>query len=157
MGAALLTEAEYQSTRRALAGFIGNDLDGEDALQEALTRVLQCRDESRAPIARVYAIGRNWLRDLARNRRSHKECDYPPGFDVGHTDTPEKLLERRRRVAALHKLLAALDERDRRILIARAEGLKLREIGELVGMDLRRVAEVYGRLVRQLSEQLKAE
>jgi RNA polymerase sigma factor (sigma-70 family) len=70
--------------------------------------------------------------------------------------SPEDTLAERRRRAALTQAVRGLTDLERQCLYARAEGLTLREIGEVVNMDLRRVAEVVARSVRTLQGRLRA-
>jgi DNA-directed RNA polymerase specialized sigma24 family protein len=44
---------------------------------------------------------------------------------------------------------------EQKCLVARAQGLKLREIADSAGMDLRRVAEVIARAVERLQRQIR--
>jgi RNA polymerase sigma factor (sigma-70 family) len=50
--------------------------------------------------------------------------------------------------------IRALPVTERECLHARAEGLTLHEIGQLLGMDLRRVSEALARAIKTLQKQV---
>jgi RNA polymerase sigma-70 factor (ECF subfamily) len=114
--------------------------DCEEALQETFLALFRHRHRGRS-IDNV----RSWLFRVAHNQalrrrmRSRRDAEMPldTAGDIGALEpNPEDLLagrQARERVAAV---VEALPEQDRRCLFLRAEGLRYREISEILDMSL---------------------
>lgn len=89
----------------------------------------------RRPLAWLYAVARNLatdaLRDRTRRRRGLRalaaEGPAPP-------PDPEEAMARRREAGRVEAALRALSERDRTLLLLRAEGLRYRQLAEILGV-----------------------
>ena len=135
--------------RPALMAFflrrIGNHAEAEDLTLEVLLRVTQRSatiDASR-PDAYVFQIAANLLRD--RGRRYKVRTGYLASFeasdgaDVEERD-PDRVLQGRQALATVLKALKQLPERTRTIFILfRLEGIRQREIADLLGVSVRTV------------------
>jgi RNA polymerase sigma-70 factor, ECF subfamily len=149
---------------RYLAGVYGREDDAEEVTQEAflrLHRALVAGDVIDSPRAWTLTVARRLMLDRLRHERGVSTRTVTVGADVleGIRDSapsPEDTLVKRRRLVALSHALRGLSDLERQCLLARAEGLTLREIGEVVDMDLRRVAEVVARSVRALQGRMRA-
>jgi RNA polymerase sigma-70 factor (ECF subfamily) len=148
---------------RYLAGVYGREEDAEEVTQEAFLRLHQALVAEVAidsPRAWTLTVARRLMLDRLRHERTLSTRTVNVAADVLEAvrdvaPSPEASLARRRRVAELTDAIRGLTDLERQCLFARAEGLTLREIGEVVNMDLRRVAEVVTRSVRTLKGRLR--
>lgn len=150
----MITEAEYRHIVKLLAPFsINKRSDAEDATQEAICRILASGNASRDPVAHIYVIGLRVMLDMCRRQNIAKK-HWPLLVREPDTTTPETILTNKMRHRALHVAFASLTPQERRCLMGRAEGLKLREIGEREGIRLQRVAEIVAGAVRTLQRRI---
>jgi RNA polymerase sigma-70 factor (ECF subfamily) len=148
---------------RYLAGVYGREEDAEEVTQEAFLRLhreLLAGNAIDSPRAWTLTVGRRLMLDRLRHERGVSTRTVTVGADVleavrDSAPSPEDALVKRRRLAALSHALRGLSDLERQCLFARAEGLTLREIGEVVDLDLRRVAEVVARSVRTLQGRIR--
>ena len=119
--------------------------DAEEIVQEvflALFRHLQ-QGKSRSNLrAWVFQVAHNLgLKQRARSRRQRSAPEPHPSDDlVDGSPNPEDQAAGNQRRARLLNVLSALPDQDRRCLTLRAEGLKYREIAEVLGISLGAVA-----------------
>jgi RNA polymerase sigma-70 factor (ECF subfamily) len=127
--------------------------DGEEILQDVFVALFRHLERGR-PLENV----RGWLfrvaHNLALKRRVRKRRD-AEGGDAGPVVDPEPNPEDRfARVQSRRRMLAAVDalpERDRRCLFLRAEGLRYREIAEVLGMSLGAVSQSLARSLSRIA------
>ncbi len=149
---------------RYIAGVYGREEDAEEVTQEAFLRLHQALVAQvviESPRAWALTVARRLMLDRLRHEHSASTRTVAVGAEVleavrDSAPSPEDTLAERRRLAALTHAVRDLTDLERQCLFARAEGLTLREIGEVVNMDLRRVAEVVTRSVRTLQGRLRA-
>ena len=135
---------------RYLAAMRLTKADSEDVAQEvflALVHHLQ-RDGARDNLRGwVFRVGHNLAlkrrMQLGRVAESIEVCDPGP--------SPEDLAVLKRRQERLQAVVAALPERDRCCLVLRAEGLRYREIAEVLEMSLGSVASALARSLGKLA------
>ena len=130
-----------------LVPYVGDLALAEDLLQETFLRVFRRRAsyEPRGPFRTwLFAIARNLALDQFRRRRPLRESTSPSGEDSQVGGDPERLpdpapdplgvLAGREAATALRAALLELPEEDRAvILLSRLEGLRFREIAEVLG------------------------
>jgi len=104
---------------------------------------------------------RAWLFSVAHNRARNRQKSYHRRFGAPLEDAAVELLdestpehavlkkEKYRRLAAAIRLLT---EAERECLLLRSEGLRYREIGEVLGMATSTVADTVDRAVKRLAE-----
>jgi RNA polymerase sigma factor for flagellar operon FliA len=81
--------------------------------------------------------------------------DTLPGLDVGDVEGP---LERAEQLSWLRGRIAALEDRERRVLaLYYARGLKLREIAEVLGVTESRVSQIRTSVLARLKTQWRVE
>jgi RNA polymerase sigma factor for flagellar operon FliA len=81
--------------------------------------------------------------------------DTLPGLDVGDVEGP---LERAEQLSWLGRRIAALEDRERRVLaLYYAHGLKLREIAEVLGVTESRVSQIRTSVLARLKTQWRVE
>jgi RNA polymerase sigma-70 factor, ECF subfamily len=149
---------------RYLAGVYGREEDAEEVTQEAFLRLHQAlvaRVEIESPRAWTLTVARRLMLDRLRHEHNASARTVAVRTEVlesvrDSAPSPEDTLAERRRRTALTHAVRDLTDLERQCLFARAEGLTLREIGEVVNMDLRRVAEIVARSVRTLQGRLRA-
>jgi RNA polymerase sigma-70 factor, ECF subfamily len=135
---------------RYLAGFGLPVQDGEEVLQEtflALFRHLQS-EKSRANLRGwVFRVAHNLgLKRLEQLRRDGQEIAAPDP-----SPNPEELAVDAQRRARVMGVVQALDERDRRCLLLRAEGLRYREIAGVLDMSLGAVSASLARTLARIA------
>jgi RNA polymerase sigma-70 factor, ECF subfamily len=67
--------------------------------------------------------------------------------------TPERALLEKEKFGRLGKAIRQLAEAERECLLLRAEGLRYREIGEVLGIPTSTVADTVARAIKKLSEE----
>jgi RNA polymerase sigma-70 factor (ECF subfamily) len=104
---------------------------------------------------------RSWLFRVAHNQARNRQTSYDRRFatplDASRDDmldhaTPERELLNKERFRQLRTAIRSLTEAERECLLLRAEGLRYREIGEVLGMATSTVADSVDRAVRKLAE-----
>jgi RNA polymerase sigma-70 factor, ECF subfamily len=107
------------------------------------------------PEAWLYTVARRLLIDHIRSRANaatkHAVADQTGVFQRD-VQTPEEALIERRRQEAVRKALGELTDLERRCVLERAQGRKVREIAAIVGLNHRRVSEEIARAVKKLEK-----
>jgi RNA polymerase sigma-70 factor (ECF subfamily) len=135
--------------------------DAEELRQEAFLRLywaLKREDQIENVRCWVFKVARNLMLDRAKRlRRSAKAtCEMPDDAAERLADkspSPEEQLAQREEI---WEAMRGLTEKQRNCLYLRAQGLQLREIGDILDMDLRRVAEVLQRAVASVKRTMHA-
>jgi RNA polymerase sigma-70 factor (ECF subfamily) len=124
---------------------LGNAADAEDATKQAFLRALRHFDSFRGPAIKpwLFAILRNVCREA---RRPARETPVATDLDAEPKDaplwredgeTPESEVLRRRDAEAIRRLLDALPEAFREVLVLREiDDLSYREIADIVGAPI---------------------
>ncbi|PWT80708.1 MAG: hypothetical protein C5B57_11790 [Blastocatellia bacterium] len=150
----------YRELRHPLLRYvIGLGLDRDDAqdvVQEVFLRLHQHLGAGGSD-----ANLRSWLfrvaHNLARNQqqRYDRRCEAPlnPESDeVATTATPESLVLKKEQFQQLRSGIQQLTACERECLLLRAEGLRYREIGEVLGLPTSTVGDTVDRAVKKLAE-----
>jgi RNA polymerase sigma-70 factor (ECF subfamily) len=132
--------------------------DGEDVIQEvflSLFRHLRLGRSRENLRGWVFRVAHN-LALKARYRAQRQQAKSAPDSDAlaGQVDpaaNPEEQFASNQRQRQLLLVVAALSERDQSCLRLRAEGLRYREIAEVLGMSLGAVANSLGRSMERLA------
>jgi RNA polymerase sigma-70 factor (ECF subfamily) len=104
---------------------------------------------------------RSWLFRVAHNRARNLQQSYAqrlgepldPVFEAAsHEATPEQAVLAKERLRRLDKAIRSLATQERQCLMLRAEGLRYREIGEVLEIPTSTVADTVERAVRKLAE-----
>jgi RNA polymerase sigma-70 factor (ECF subfamily) len=104
---------------------------------------------------------RGWLFRVAHNQARNRQVSYHRRFaeplengpDIqGQQPSPEQRLLKREKLHRLSAAMRELAESERECLLLRAEGLRYREIAEVLGMATSTVADTVERAIRKLSE-----
>ncbi|HLK18525.1 MAG TPA: RNA polymerase sigma factor [Bryobacteraceae bacterium] len=104
---------------------------------------------------------RSWLFRVAHNQARNRQTSYHQRFatslDASKNEmpdylTPERSLLAKEKSRQLRAAVRSLTEAERECLMLRAEGLRYREIGEVLGIATSTVADSVDRAVRKLAE-----
>src|SRR5271167_1901312 len=104
---------------------------------------------------------RAWLFSVAHNQARNRQKSYHRRFGAPLEDgalelldesTPEHAVLKKEKFRRLASAIRALTEVERECLLLRAEGLRYREIGEVLEMSTSTVADTVDRAVKKLAE-----
>ena len=104
---------------------------------------------------------RGWVFRVAHNRARNRQNSYDRRFGTALDDdmdrvsggaSPEGLVLEKERFQRLEKAIRLLTDSERECLLLRSEGLRYREIGDVLGIPTSTVAETVGRAVKKLAE-----
>ena len=155
----------YDELRPSLFGYLVclglMPQEADDIIQDAfvqLFRVLQSGSKIHSPRSWVFRVARNMSLNLQkRERRMVSVSDEQPmSCLVGKQTTagPEEIYLRKERLQVLAAAIARLPQRQRECLHLRAEGLRYREIAEVLGTTTSAVSESLKRVVIRLMDDL---
>ncbi len=133
--------------------------DGEEVIQEVFLALFQhLKQGKRDDNLRgwIFRVAHNLALKHATSQSANAMRHSVPIEDVeammvSSAPNPEQALEQNRTEARIKAVIAVLPEQDRRCLYLRAEGLRYREIAEVLGISLGSVANVLERAVSRLN------
>jgi RNA polymerase sigma-70 factor, ECF subfamily len=144
-----------QPVARYLSALGLSQQDGEEVLQEVFLALLRHLRQDR-PRQNL----RGWIFRVAHNlglkQRQRGQARLLPSLGLEHhpldpAPSPEQQVVSRQRQQTLWNVVAALSEQDRQCLFLRAEGLRYREIAEVLEMSLGAVAASLARSLGKLA------
>lgn len=104
---------------------------------------------------------RGWLFRVAHNQARNRQKSYDRRFGepfdgerdfLANEATPEQTLLEKEKLRRLAGAMRLLTEAERECILLRAEGLRYREIGEVLGMATSTVGDTVERAVKKLAE-----
>ncbi len=104
---------------------------------------------------------RSWMFRVAHNCARNCQTSYArrhgeslgPDFDsVSHAATPEETVLAKEKFRRLDEAIRSLAAQERECLMLRAEGLRYREIGEVLGIATSTVGDTVERAIKKLAE-----
>ena len=155
--AAWETEELFAGNRDGLMRYLRRHLDdlsvAEDIAQESFIRFFQARSQGEAidqPRAWLYRVAHNLLVDYSRKKRPDLLDDDGWLKIEGESASTTHGMEARVEIATLpwHRLTSAEME----CLRLRSEGLKFREVGEVLGLSISTVTSYIARAVKKLQD-----
>ncbi len=169
---ALLTEIFGRFRAPLLAFFlrrVGNRLDAEDLMQETFARLVgsESFDRAEAAPAYIFRVAANLLHDHRRRQAVRKQKPFS-AFDpeivekianwIVEDREPERVLIGQENLDAAYRCLDDLEERTRNIFILyRLEGMKQKDIAELLGISLSTVEKHCMIAMASLAARFKAD
>jgi RNA polymerase sigma-70 factor (ECF subfamily) len=139
---------------RYLVRLSGDESAARDAVQHAFLKLLESPPRPHNVRAWIYRVATNALRETKRTeqRRATLRTEQAPRMPVGDPPlAPDRLAERRQAREQLHRALDEMRERDRTLLLLRAEGFTHREMAEAVGTTTGSVGTLIARALERLS------
>ena len=130
--------------------------DGQDVAQEAFLRMHQ----------HIASAGdqrnlRSWLFRVAHNEARNRQQTYErrygssmDGVDAADSSNPESRFLKKERQVRLVAAMKTLSETERECLLLRAEGLRYREIGDVLSLPVSTVADMVERCIKKLAEKI---
>jgi RNA polymerase sigma-70 factor (ECF subfamily) len=104
---------------------------------------------------------RSWVFRVAHNQARNRQSSYHRRFGepldveidvVLDQATPEQVVLEKEKFRQLGKAIRQLTESERECLLLRAEGLRYREIGDVLGISTSTVGETVSRAIKKLAE-----
>ncbi len=104
---------------------------------------------------------RGWLFRVAHNQARNRQTSYQRRFGesldtetefLAEDASPERRVLEKEKLRRLATAMRALDESERECLLLRAEGLRYREIGEVLGVATSTVGDMVERTVKKLAK-----
>jgi RNA polymerase sigma-70 factor (ECF subfamily) len=150
----------YRELRKPLLRYLmclGLSMDeGQDVVQDAFLSLY-----------RHFSAGgsqeniRGWLFRVAHNGARNRQNSYDRRFSTAldnETDpvldeaTPERVVLEKEKFRQMGKAIRSLTDCERECLLLRAEGLRYREIGEVLGIPTSTVGDTVDRAIKKLAE-----
>jgi RNA polymerase sigma-70 factor (ECF subfamily) len=139
--------------------------EAEDLTQETFLRLCRHLQEERPldnPKAWLFTVANNLAIDKNRNDHNIKDLDESVWKEIeesraGQQSDPEKLLLQHERLDRLHLAVLNLTKLQRECLHLRADGLRYREIAELMGVSMSTVVDAVRRATVNLAREFNAE
>jgi RNA polymerase sigma-70 factor (ECF subfamily) len=130
--------------------------EAQDVIQDAFLSLQRhlATDKSKESI-------RGWLFRVAHNQARNRQKSYGRRFltaldaeveSIADKDTPERAVLKKEKFERLGKAIRLLTESERECLLLRAEGLRYREIGEVLGVSTSTVGDTVERAIKKLAE-----
>ena len=142
---------------RAAYALLENAQDAEDIVQEAYLKLWNKRNElDIRSNAAAYCVAtvRNLCFSLMQTRRYLSEEPLPEHIDLGETESPEQLLEKRDEQAQLKALIADLPQQQRRVLWLRdVNECSFEEIEQATGLNAINIRVTLSRARKRIREQ----
>lgn len=160
--------AAFESFRipvyRYLLVVTGSPEESEDIAQECFLRLYrQLRQGAAVNDARLwlFAVAHNLAVDRRRTGWHERSFDAPDWIELAEKRSvsdlnPEQTLIQKERYLALRQVIGLLSATEQQVLHLRSEGLRYREIGEMLGIATSTVADALHRGVGKLKAGLNA-
>lgn len=159
----------FEQFRDPVFGFLirlTHDADeAEDLTQETFLRLFRHLRDRRSldnPRAWLFTVAHNLAVDKIRDENHFTELDDVMWREIEdsrggtHAD-PEELMMRNERIDRLHAAVLRLTRLQRRCLHLRADGLRYRDIAQLLGLSTSTVVDALRRATVRLSKELENE
>lgn len=150
----------YQELRKPLARYLtGLGLSPEEAQDLVQDSFLQLHKHLAAGGSQENIRG--WLFRVAHNAARNCQQSYArrmgesldPVVDAASAEaSPEQIVLAKEKFERLDAAVRSLSEQERECLMLRAEGLRYREIGDVLGVPVSTVADIVSRAVNKLAE-----
>lgn len=142
----------YPRLFRYLNRLTGSPQTADDVAQESFVRLLE-KPLPEADAKRwLFTVATNLVRDQARAAKRKERLNLHPRLERSPAPLPDELAARGEAVAAVRRALDAVPERDRTMLLMRAEGFRYAEIGEVVGVATTSVGTLLARATKRFAE-----
>lgn len=130
----------------------GDARRAEDVVQTAFVRFLEQADSVDRPRSWLFTVATNLVRDQERKQKRRRELAAGESGSPGPTP-PDEAAELRGDLEEVREALYRLDDRDRALLLLRAEGFSYREIADTLGLAQGSIGPMVGRALGRLREE----
>lgn len=130
----------------------GDARRAEDVVQTAFVRFLEQADSVERPRSWLFTVATNLVRDQKRKEKRRRELAAGESGSPGPTP-PDEAAELRSDLEEVREALYRLDDRDRALLLLRAEGFSYREIADSLGLAKGSIGPMIGRALERLREE----
>ncbi len=148
---AALFKAQYQRIYRYLDRMSGDPDAAEDLAQDTFVRLYRRGSMPDEPSAWLISVGLNLLRNMSSSaRRRAKLLESNPG-EHGHSTGPasaDEMAQARETQARVRRAVDGMSDRDRSLLLLRAEGYSYREIASALELNVTSVGTLLARAQR---------
>lgn len=124
----------------------------EDVVQSTFVRFLENADGVESPKSWLFTVATNLVRDRERKQKRRRELAAGESGSGGPTP-PDEAAELRGELEEVREALYRLPDRDRALLVLRAEGFSYREIADSLGVAKGSVGPMIGRALGRLEEE----
>lgn len=124
----------------------------EDVVQTAFVRFLEEADSVERPRSWLFTVATNLVRDQQRKQKRRRELSAGESGTSGPAP-PDEAAELRRDLEEVRSALYRLDDRDRALLLLRAEGFSYREIADSLGLAQGSIGPMIGRALGRLRDE----
>lgn len=148
--------AEYHpGILRMLIRRTGDPDRAEDLAAEVFARALAAPPHNPRPW--LFAVALNLVREDARRAtRQGRRLELLKHEGPQHTEAPDEVFDRNEKTAQVRKALDQLTERDREVLLLKAEGFDYEEIAATTGLAKGAIGTTLARARRRLVEAYRA-
>lgn len=145
----------YPSLFRYLYRLTGDPDTADDIAQESFSRLLRHALPEAEAKPWLFTVATNLVRDSARKttRRERLLSIVKPAPSA--PQAPDVMAERNERIESVRAVLAGLSERDRKLLLMRAEGFTYDEMARAVGVAPGSIGTLLARALRRFSAAYK--
>lgn len=148
---AALFKAQYQRIYRYFDRMSGDPDTAEDVAQETFVRLYRRGSMPDEPTAWLISVGLNLLRNLSSSTRRRAELlESNPG-EHGHSAAPasaDEMAQARETQARVRRAVDGMSDRERSMLLLRAEGYSYREIASALELNVTSVGTLLARAQR---------
>jgi len=143
---------------RYLFRFSGDADSAADAVQETFLRLVERTPHDGGVRGWLYRVGTNLVMERGRTHRRRLRLleNHPDRAPIGDPPAdPVEETERRERRREVQRALSLLSERDRTVLLMRAEGFTQREIAEALQVNPKAMGSILNRAQAKLAAALR--
>ena len=157
-------EQIYQQTRAGICSYLVclgiPEPQAQEVTQEVYLRLYQTMrkgDEILNPRAWLFRVAHNLGLKVRSRERAFRAIDPDwSRFPAGVAETPERIALEREKMQRIQAALETLSSQQRNCLYLRSEGLRYREIAEVMGISSSTVNEFLRRAISRLAEAVHA-
>ena len=142
----------YPRLFRYLNRLTGSPETADDVAQESFVRLLENPLPEADARRWLFAVATNLVRDHARAAKRKERLNLHPRLERAPAPLPDEEAARAQAVDAVRRALEAVPERDRTMLLMRAEGFRYAEIAEVVGVATASVGTLLARATKRFEE-----
>lgn len=142
----------YPRLFRYLNRLTGSPETADDVAQESFVRLLENSLPEADAGPWLFTVATNLVRDHARAAKRKERLNLHPRLERSPAPLPDEHAAHAEAVESVRRALEAVPERDRMMLLMRAEGFRYAEIAEIVGVATGSVGTLLARASRRFAD-----